>query len=102
MYFFHFTVYNYSFVFLDSGHTLGNLIQKELLRDPDTKFAGYAVPHPLETRMIVKLMTSGKSPREIMNNAFVRIIDRLDKLKSEVEAVDVTVEAVKDDLTVEQ
>ena len=72
----------YIFVFPDSsGHTIGNLLQKELLKDVENVvFVGYSVPHPLEKRMVIKVITNGKSPREIMNNAFVRLIAKLDEL----------------------
>ncbi len=75
----------YKFVFEDSGHTIGNLLQKQLLKDPYVTFAGYTVPHPLETKMIIRVITSEKSPREIMSNAFNAILEQLDKLQGLIE-----------------
>lgn len=70
----------YKFVFHNSTSTIGNLLQKELLRDPCVIFAGYCCPHPLETKMIVTIITSGKSPREVIINTFNKIIEKLDEL----------------------
>ena len=72
----------YEFVFTDSTSTIGNLLQKELLKDSNVIFAGYKKPHPLETRMVITLMTSGKNPREVMNGAFSNLILKLDSLKN--------------------
>ncbi len=76
----------YKFIFHNSTSTVGNLLQKELLRDKNVTFAGYCCPHPLETKMIVTVITSGKSPREIMISAFNNIIAKLDELDSAVKA----------------
>jgi DNA-directed RNA polymerase subunit L len=74
------------FVFLNSTATIGNLLQKELLRDLNVIFAGYSCPHPLETRMIVKIITSGKNPREVITSAFNNIIAKLDELDIAIKA----------------
>jgi DNA-directed RNA polymerase subunit L len=72
------------FIFHNSTSTIGNLLQKELLRDPNVTFAGYSCPHPLETKMIVTVITSGKNPREVITNTFNNIIARLDELDTAV------------------
>ena len=36
--------------FGDEGHTMLNLLQSSLLRDPDIEMAGYSKPHPLMDR----------------------------------------------------
>ena len=75
----------YHFIFEDSGHTIGNLLQKQLLKDPYVSFAGYSVPHPLESKMIIRVMTSEKSPRELMSNAFNAILEQLETLSESLE-----------------
>jgi len=75
----------YKFIFASSTHTIGNILQKELLRDPNVTFGAYLSPHPLETKMIVSIITSGKNPREVMVNAFNNLIAKLDELKSQTE-----------------
>lgn len=76
------------FVFHDSTSTIGKLLQTELLRDNNVIFAGYCCPHPLETKMIVTVITSGKNPREVVTNAFNNIIIKLDQLYNTVKAFD--------------
>lgn len=78
----------YNFIFLESSNTLGNLLQKELLKDSENVlFAGYSVPHPLEKRMFIRVITKEKSPREIMNNAFARLIITLNELYDNLEDI---------------
>lgn len=72
--------FEYKFIFDNADHTLGNLLQKELLKDPNVVFAGYTKPHYHETKMIILLITSDKSPKEIMTNTFNNIIVKLDTL----------------------
>jgi DNA-directed RNA polymerase subunit L len=73
------------FTFHNSTATIGRLLQNELLQDPNVIFAGYSCPHPLETKMIVKLITSGKNPREVITNTYNSLISKLDELHSAVE-----------------
>jgi DNA-directed RNA polymerase subunit L len=75
---------DFTFIFLNSGHTIGNLLQKELLKNDQVVFAGYTVPHPLETTMKVRVITTEKSPREIMNNCIVNLLDKLSALESTI------------------
>jgi DNA-directed RNA polymerase subunit L len=56
------------------GHTLSNLLEKELWKDEDVKAAGYNVAHPLIgiPRMIVE--TNGKkTAREAVEDAVKRV-----------------------------
>ena len=76
----------YKITFHNSTSTIGNLLQKELLRDPNVIFAGYSCPHPLETRMIVTVITSGRNPREVITNTFSNIITKLDELTSLIQS----------------
>ena len=74
------------FIFHNSTSTIGNLLQKELLKDQNVIFAGYSCPHPLETKMIVTVITSGRNPREVITIAFNNIIINLDELSSAVQS----------------
>lgn len=74
------------FIFRNSTPTIGALLQSELLKDPNVTFAGYSCPHPLESKMIVTVITSGKNPREVITNTFNNIIAKLDELDSAVKA----------------
>lgn len=61
------------------GHTIANLIEKELWNDKSVTAAGYHVKHPLigVPRMVVE--TSGIEPRKALESA----INRLKKQNSE-------------------
>ena len=55
------------------GHTLANLLEKELWNDKNVTAAGYQVDHPLTgvPKMIVE--TSGSEPRKALQNAIKRL-----------------------------
>lgn len=55
------------------GHTLANLLEKELWKDSNVTAAGYHVRHPLIgiPRMIVE--TSGVEPRKALDSAISRL-----------------------------
>ena len=56
--------------FQGESHTLGNLLQGELLNSKNVEFAGYSVPHPLKDIMKLKIDTkNGVTPDEELNNA---------------------------------
>lgn len=74
------------FIFDNSTPTIGKLLQSELLRNPNVTFAAYSCPHPLETRMIVTVITSGANPREVVTNTFTNIIAKLDNLSAAIES----------------
>ena len=52
-----------TFVILREDHSIGNLMRTQLHKDESVTFAGYRIPHPLESKLLVKLSTNGsKSP----------------------------------------
>jgi len=73
--------------FHNSTATIGAILQNELLKNPHVIFAGYSKPHPLETKMIVTVITSGKNPKEVFGNAFTGLITRLDELSLTLESL---------------
>ena len=50
--------HNASFILHGEDHTLGNALRWSLMQNPAVKFAGYCNPHPLEDRIIIKIMTN--------------------------------------------
>jgi DNA-directed RNA polymerase subunit L len=53
-----------------AGHTIGNLLQKELLEEENVDFAGYDIPHPLVSNPIIYIRTKGKvKPEQVLKNA---------------------------------
>ncbi len=67
--------------FTNEGHTLGNLLAKQLDKHEGIEFSAYEVPHPLDNKMEVTFMTSGQDPTEAMRLAVLPAIDLLDNLK---------------------
>lgn len=73
------------FTFENEDHTLGTLLQEELLLDPDVTFSGYIAPHPLEKVIKLKVQVkevfdedSGeKIPTKIPKEALLEAIERL-------------------------
>lgn len=60
------------------GHTLGGLLQHELLNDEHVEYAGYDVPHPLLDSMILQIRTVGrKTPRRALKEALRRLEGKL-------------------------
>lgn len=56
------------------GHTLCNLLQKELLKNEKVDIAGYDVPHPLTSKAIIFVRTKEKAkPRKILEEAVKQI-----------------------------
>ena len=71
-----------TFTINKEDHTVGNLLRMQLLRDGDTRFAGYQLPHPLEHACHVKVETTpGRAPVEVMGAAVT-------DLRQEVELLD--------------
>ena len=61
------------------GHTLGLIVQKELLEDSNVELAGYDVPHPLIDTVVIYIKTvKGKKPKIVL-------VKSLDKLKKKLE-----------------
>ena len=49
-------------------HTIGDLIQNQLLKEPNVLYSGYKQIHPLENFIIFKIITNGVfSPVEIFD-----------------------------------
>ncbi|KAL5614779.1 hypothetical protein BROUX41_004868 [Berkeleyomyces rouxiae] len=46
-----------SFEFLEEGHTLGNALRWVIMKNPDVEFCAYAIPHPSEAKMNIRIQT---------------------------------------------
>jgi len=67
-------------------HTLGNLVRMQLNADPQNVFAGYRIPPPLESRLVIKLQTTGmKTPVESVSHALEDLRSELNSLKTELD-----------------
>ena len=63
-------------------HTLGNLLNSQLLKDPKVVFAGYMVPHPLEHKVVLRVQTTPDyGPHEAFTNAIAALTTELSLLE---------------------
>ncbi|TDZ30255.1 DNA-directed RNA polymerases I and III subunit RPAC2 [Colletotrichum sidae] len=46
-----------SFEFIDESHTIGNALRYVIMKNPDVEFCAYAIPHPSEAKMNVRIQT---------------------------------------------
>ncbi|GAA5898753.1 hypothetical protein JCM8208_005387 [Rhodotorula glutinis] len=65
-------------------HTLANMLRSQLLLLPCIIFAGYKVPHPLESRVVLKVQTDGtKTPVIAVQEALSALVLLLGKIKTQ-------------------
>ena len=64
-----------SFIIHREDHTLGNLLKETLYRDTENvRFVGYKKPHPLDSKIELKLQTfDEKKPAHVLKSAIERI-----------------------------
>ena len=76
-------------VSLDKDHTLGNTLRHIIMRQPETDFCGYSVPHPYEPKMNLRVQTHGKPAADVMMKALHDLERACDILDNEFDrAVD--------------
>lgn len=67
------------------GHTFCNLLQKRLLDEEKVDFAGYDIPHPLDSNPVIYLRTVGYNPpRELLWETVKRTCNLNDEFKSKL------------------
>eukprot|EP00802_Teleaulax_amphioxeia_P017787 Tamp_17953.p3 GENE.Tamp_17953~~Tamp_17953.p3 ORF type:complete len:124 (+),score=46.22 Tamp_17953:83-454(+) len=76
-----------NFTFIKEDHTIGNPLRVQLLRYPEVLFAGYRLPHPLETKLTLKIQTKAET------NGHVVLLDAMKDLKTEFKDLDAAFEA---------
>jgi DNA-directed RNA polymerase subunit L len=67
----------------NEDHTIGNLLSNGLQNNKNVQFAGYHMPHPLETRVIISYKLKSGKFKEILKNLiedFIGIFEKIDKL----------------------
>lgn len=70
-----------TFIINCEDHTLGNTLRMQLLADENVIFAGYKLPHPLESRIIVSIRTNDNSTPI---DAFHQALQRLEKISADL------------------
>ena len=74
--------FNCTYTFQNEDHTLGNILRYMLMKDSNTLFCGYSIPHPSEDIMNIRLQTKEKSTNEVMENAMNRVDEISDILSN--------------------
>ncbi|BHF63643.1 DNA-directed RNA polymerase II subunit RPB11-a [Sparganum proliferum] len=65
-------------------HTLGNMLMRQLLKDPRVLFAGYKVPHPLEHRIVLRVQTTPSiTPLEVFSSAIKDLISEISNIEEQ-------------------
>ena len=67
--------YNCTYSFQNEDHTLGNILRYMLMKDKNTSFCGYSIPHPSEDVMNIRLQTREENTNQIMGKAMDRVIE---------------------------
>ena len=65
------------------GHTLSNVLRKELNSDEHVKSAAYTIDHPLIEKPRFILETDGADPKKTLIAAAKRVQKELEKVKTE-------------------
>ena len=75
------------FEILGKGHTLGNVIRKELWNDDHVKVSAYTIEHPLVAKPRIIVETDGADQRKTVQAAVKRTLKSLDKIKAEAKTL---------------
>lgn len=76
-------------VTFDGGHTLGNLIRAQLLKDERVVFAGYTVPDPRKPSATLVLTTAAdcpEPPTKILQSSIREVVATLEGLEAAFQA----------------
>ncbi|XP_060583341.1 DNA-directed RNA polymerases I and III subunit RPAC2-like [Ruditapes philippinarum] len=55
-----------TFVLNNEDHTLGNSLRYMIMKNPDTQFCGYSIPHPSEEKINFRIQTYGKPSIDVL------------------------------------
>ena len=71
-----------TFTIAKETHTVGNLLQMQVLRNNQVKYCGYKMPHPLQNSMLVKVQTttSKATPVAVVGAALAELQSECDVL----------------------
>lgn len=56
-----------TYIFNNEDHTLGNALRVLLSSDENVEFVGYSIPHPSETKMNLRVQTTGDDTNKVLN-----------------------------------
>lgn len=61
--------------FLDEDHTLGNALRHMILKNPDVKFCGYALPHPNERKINFQIQVYKGQALDALEKGLTDLLD---------------------------
>lgn len=59
----------------DEDHTLGNAVRHIILKNPEVKFCGYALPHPNERKINIQIQVYTGEAIDALEKGFKDLID---------------------------
>ncbi|KAA0150201.1 hypothetical protein FNF29_05441 [Cafeteria roenbergensis] len=65
----------------DEDHTLGNALRFMMMRESQTSFCGYSMPHPSETRVQMRVQTRGEPAVEVTGRALGKLATAADTIR---------------------
>ncbi|PHH72454.1 hypothetical protein CDD80_4517 [Ophiocordyceps camponoti-rufipedis] len=72
-----------SFEFLEEGHTLGNALRYIIMKNPNVEFCAYAIPHPSEPKMNIRIQTFEGTAVDALRKGLVDLQDVCDVVAKE-------------------
>lgn len=75
-----------TFELLEEDHTLGNALRHMILKDPNVKFCGYAVPHPNERKINFQIQVYKGEALDALEQGFKNLIDLNQVVKEKIQA----------------
>jgi DNA-directed RNA polymerase subunit L len=64
--------------FENETHTIGNLINNELLENPNVLFSAYKIIHPLKKAIQLQLIVLEDDPKQVVRDSIDNIIKKLE------------------------
>ncbi|XP_058070837.1 uncharacterized protein LOC131219609 [Magnolia sinica] len=58
-----------TFSLTDEDHTLANSVRFTLNQDPRVEFCGYSIPHPSDSRVNIRVQTTGDPAKDVFKDA---------------------------------
>lgn len=67
--------------------SLAQIVRKELLRRPDTAFAGVVKPHPLIPKFIIALETKKRNPIDTLIEGSKKALEQSEELANQIRSL---------------
>jgi DNA-directed RNA polymerase II subunit RPB11 len=72
-----------TFIIEKEDHTLACILRNSILKNPKVIFCGYKVPHPLESKFLIKIQTNGEiSPETLLLYEIKKLVEVIKSLSN--------------------